>query len=103
MGTSTHHLFPLFVFLTSVAFLNTQSIGWRMIDRYYGFRFEIDAVLGKDFDEMVRSYAESKACFGWIQKASEDKWVYQLYSSNSRRKASKFLSCISSVGGRGEM
>ena len=59
--------------------------------------------LQANFDEMVRSYAESKACFGWIQKASEDKWVYQLYSSDSRRKASKLLFCISSVGGRGEM
>lgn len=75
MGTFTHHLFPLFAFLTGVKFLTAQGIGWRMIDRFYGFRFEINGTLEEDFDENVRNYAEKKACFGWIQKTPENKRV----------------------------
>lgn len=75
MRVFTHILLGLYVFLLALGFLNAQGVGWRMVDRYYGFRFEINADLENDFDEKVQSYAEKKACFGWIQWTTENKRV----------------------------
>ena len=75
----THILLCLYGFLVLTGYLDAQGIGWRMVDRYYGFRFEIDADFEKDFDERVLSYAEKKACFGWIQRPIENKRVNHLH------------------------
>ena len=51
--------------------------GWRMIDRFYGFRYELSSppTFGDDFENRVVQFAESKACFGWIQKTTDDRRV----------------------------
>ena len=43
--------------------------GWRMVDRFYGFRYEVkgDALQSSDFMTAVAKHAEELGCFGWIQ------------------------------------
>lgn len=61
----------LFVALSFFAFATlAQPEGWRMIDRFYGFRYEITGpnVLAVGFEEAAEKEAERLGCFGWIQK-----------------------------------
>jgi len=50
-----------------------QPEGWRMVDRFYGFRYEISpsgSSVGGDFkglEQAVQEQADAFACFGWIQ------------------------------------
>ena len=54
----------------------SQPNGWRMIDRFYGFRYEL---LGNVIDAGIEEYAQQQAaqlgCFGWIQKTSRNTLV----------------------------
>jgi acylphosphatase len=48
-----------------------QPEGWRMVDRFYGFRYEITGnILDKGFEQAARHEADLLGCFGWIQKSS---------------------------------
>lgn len=43
--------------------------GWRMVDRFYGFRYELTGEFGgdSDFETVVQTKADEMGCFGWIQ------------------------------------
>ena len=75
MENSAIVLVRFYSFLSVVVLLNAQGVGWRMIDRFYGFRYEIEAAFDRDFGQKVKNYAEEQACFGWIQKAGENTHV----------------------------
>ncbi|CBJ48863.1 hypothetical protein Esi_0049_0127 [Ectocarpus siliculosus] len=47
--------------------------GWRMQDRYHGFRYEATVDQGCRFDayaEAAQAAADELACFGWVQRTS---------------------------------
>eukprot|EP00752_Nemacystus_decipiens_P008488 g7585.t1 len=45
--------------------------GWRMQDRYHGFRYEAVVDPGCDFyEEAAQVAADELACFGWVQRTS---------------------------------
>ncbi len=48
-----------------------QSEGWRMVDRFYGFRYEL---LGHVVNAGIEAFAVEEArllgCFGWIQQSN---------------------------------
>ncbi|CAB1110040.1 unnamed protein product [Ectocarpus sp. CCAP 1310/34] len=47
--------------------------GWRMQDRYHGFRYEATVDQGCLFDayaEAAQAAADELACFGWVQRTS---------------------------------
>ena len=45
--------------------------GWRMVDRFYGFRFEIHGnVQGVWFRKSTQEKADELACFGWVQNTA---------------------------------
>jgi hypothetical protein len=48
-----------------------QPEGWRMVDRFYGFRYEITGqnLFEKGFEQAARHEADVLGCFGWIQKS----------------------------------
>jgi hypothetical protein len=49
---------------------NAQPSGWKMTDRFYGFRYEIlGDVMGRGIEESVQQSAGQLGCFGWIQKS----------------------------------
>jgi hypothetical protein len=61
--------------------------GWRMVDRFYGFRFEItgDTLFeGKDFVNAVTALAEEMFCFGWIQESFRGTAVGEVRCSKKR-------------------
>ena len=46
--------------------------GWRMIDRFYGFRYEIEGdVQGVGFRAAVKSWADEFPCFGWVHNTAK--------------------------------
>jgi hypothetical protein len=54
--------------LTLLWSVNAQD-GWKMIDRFYGFRYEMhgDGSYNKSTMEGIQQYAHSLGCFGWVQ------------------------------------
>ena len=63
----------LFVLMYSC---NAQPAGWRMIDRFYGFRYEVSLSSdASNFVDQVVSEADKLGCFGWIQKTMSGNYV----------------------------
>ena len=61
----------LLVLLLSAVMVQSQPEGWRMVDRFFGFRYELstaDQVDTAAFLSKVQSEADAYACFGWVQK-----------------------------------
>lgn len=50
---------------------DSEFIGWRMIDRFAGFRYEITGkVHDVGFQQAAQHKADELSCFGWIQDTS---------------------------------
>lgn len=47
----------------------SQTEGWRMIDRFHGFRYEISGDNNGLLFEDYQKRADLESCFGWIQKS----------------------------------
>jgi hypothetical protein len=48
-----------------------QQDGWKMTDRFYGFRYEVEVQTGAEADVLVAAMtarATENKCFGWAQK-----------------------------------
>lgn len=50
---------------------------WDMVNRFYGFRYEMTFSPGTDtaFDEQIKAYADENRCFGWVQTPADRKFV----------------------------
>lgn len=56
------------VFLTLV---RGQQDGWKMTDRFFGFRYEVFGKPGASADTLIEALtarASDSKCFGWVQK-----------------------------------
>lgn len=51
--------------------MSCQPEGWRMVDRFYGFRYEISGpnIYNVNYEESAKHEADLLGCFGWIQKS----------------------------------
>jgi len=51
--------------------VSSQPPGWRMVDRFYGFRYEISGpnLVSLGFDLAAQKEADILGCFGWIQRS----------------------------------
>ncbi len=60
----------LLIVLASITKAFAQPDGWKMTDRFYGFRYELKGknILDAGFEEAVLKEADEIGCFGWIQK-----------------------------------
>lgn len=82
----------VFIFLLAFCFVCQNSVnatakGWKMTDRFYGFRYEL---YGNDFDksiqDTIQSKADEKGCFGWIQETKTKTQVGEVRCSKQRGK-----------------
>jgi len=52
----------------------SQADGWRMVDRFFGFRYElVGNVVDVGLEKIIQAKADELACFGWVQKSSNKK------------------------------
>ena len=71
-------LVQLFLFVV----VTGQPEGWRMIDRFYGFRYSLhanEAVMDK-----VLKFADKLGCFGWIQHVQDNVFVGEARCAKER-------------------
>ncbi|KAJ8609115.1 hypothetical protein CTAYLR_006052 [Chrysophaeum taylorii] len=55
---------------------DSDFIGWRMVDRFSGFRYEISGeIQDVGFPEAAQRKADELACFGWIQETEKSTLV----------------------------
>lgn len=50
--------------------VNAQPEGWRMVDRFFGFRYELFPTENVDATSLltkIQAEADAYACFGWVQ------------------------------------
>jgi hypothetical protein len=66
---------------------DAQPDGWKMTDRFYGFRYEISGDnIGKDFVEYIVEQADILGCFGWVQKSPKQTLVGEARCHKSHGK-----------------
>mmetsp|Transcript_28989 Transcript_28989/g.57869 ORF Transcript_28989/g.57869 Transcript_28989/m.57869 type:complete len:92 (+) Transcript_28989:89-364(+) len=53
----------------------SQPEGWKMTDRFYGFRYELSGNLDSQVLETIQSKATSLGCFGWAQLGKDSNIV----------------------------
>lgn len=67
--------------------VKAQPDGWKMTDRFYGFRYEI---FGKVVDQSVldgiQTKANSMGCFGWVQVGRTNNIVGEARCSKAKGK-----------------
>ncbi len=64
-------LFIVAFLVISATLVVAQQDGWKMIDRFYGFRYEISEKSESAADALIEDLvakAKSFKCFGWAQK-----------------------------------
>lgn len=66
-----------------------QQTGWRMVDRFYGFRYEVSGNAVSeltDFPSRLQAQADVEGCFGWVQAPSKSpgKFVGEARCSKER-------------------
>jgi hypothetical protein len=72
MMLSSSFSFILYILLI-VHWAIAQPEGWRMIDRFYGFRYEIKLKNENNLSLMqsIQEKAGELRCFGWIQEVGD--------------------------------
>lgn len=86
-------LCPL-LFLLPTVYVNAQSTGWRMTDRFFGFRFELTGsnLLESGFERAIQQKADDLGCFGWVQESNRGNLVGEARcSKNNGPKLEKWL------------
>jgi hypothetical protein len=65
---------------------SAQAQGWRMVDRFYGFRYELrgQQVLNSGMEEAIQKKADELGCFGWVQRSFRDSLVGEARCSKAR-------------------
>jgi len=59
--------------------------GWRMVDRFHGFRFELEGkVQGVGFRNAIKEKADEIPCFGWVQNTAKGTVVGEARCSKRR-------------------
>mmetsp|Transcript_23129 Transcript_23129/g.33885 ORF Transcript_23129/g.33885 Transcript_23129/m.33885 type:complete len:159 (+) Transcript_23129:106-582(+) len=73
MSFQSQCVFYCAVLFSLCALTRSQPEGWRMVDRFYGFRYEISGsnLFDVGFEDAVAKQADSMGCFGWIQKSAQ--------------------------------
>jgi len=63
------HFFVAVLCILCLACLTRAQEGWKLTDRFHGFRYEISFPTSghTGFEEQLRRYADDLKCFGWVQ------------------------------------
>lgn len=77
--------FLVVVLLSIIGLTCGQADGWKMTDRFFGFRFELGGdQLDNSLLEQVQAHADQQSCFGWIQKSRNFNFVGEVRCSKGR-------------------
>lgn len=80
-------VYALLGLLCSIVVVQSQPDGWKMTDRFYGFRYEI---FGKVTDQSVldgiQTKANSMGCFGWVQVGKSNNIVGEARCAKGKGK-----------------
>ena len=70
----------------NLIFIECQPPGWRMIDRFYGFRYELfgENIISNDLAIAVQKQADNLGCFGWIQPSKKGTFVGEARCTKSQ-------------------
>ena len=60
-----------FFFLLHLALGSGVPEGWRMADRFVGFRYQLTPRLQADVKALIRDKADELFCFGWVQDSKD--------------------------------
>lgn len=60
----------VFFSMLFISNLYAQSVGWRITDRFYGFRYELHQCDDLNFEKYLQDLADEMGCFGWVQRLS---------------------------------
>jgi hypothetical protein len=52
-----------------------QPDGWKMEDRFYGFRYQIATPEKSSAIDKIQRAADDLGCFGWVQNPRDDVYV----------------------------
>lgn len=89
-------LFLVSTLFCMIAFANGQADGWKMTDRFFGFRFEMGGdQLNDSILEQVQTHADQQSCFGWVQKSKNFNYVGEVRCSKAR--GSQFLDWLQKI------
>lgn len=80
--------FVVAVLAVLVVLVVGQPEGWKMTDRFYGFRFELfgNSKLDSDVLDAIQMEADNYACFGWAQLSEKGTVVGEARCSKARGK-----------------
>jgi hypothetical protein len=69
--------YSLLILLLIAVLSNCQQDGWKMTDRFYGFRYEITGkhLAESGFENHIVNLADEYGCFGWVQKTKGKTYV----------------------------
>lgn len=93
------HIFAVIV-LAILVFCYAQNDGWKMTDRFYGFRYELQGKgLGTAMQQQIQNQADINGCFGWVQISKySDSLVGEARCSKGRGPAFKeWISTLTNV------
>ena len=83
-------LIATWVVLSCICFImvvQSQPDGWKMTDRFYGFRYEIFGTeMGQTVLDGVQTKANSMGCFGWVQMGKNHNIVGEARCSKAKGK-----------------
>ena len=74
-----------------LASARSQPEGWKMTDRFAGFRYEVfgAGVQGEGFHKAAQDKAEAIGCFGWVQSTAQGTAVGEVRCSKRAAPAMK--------------
>jgi hypothetical protein len=81
--------------LCTISAILAQPDGWKMTDRFYGFRYELTSQsFSASFEKDVQKHADDLGCFGWIQNTPDKNKVGEIRCSKAQ--GPKFASWLTS-------
>lgn len=88
-GTRVHRVMFMCFMVLVVMLMSSlaQPEGWRMIDRFYGFRYELSTTKNSwdsSILEAIQAEADNFACFGWVQRSPSGTIVGEARCSKAR-------------------
>jgi hypothetical protein len=82
----------LIVLFGAICLCAAQS-GWKMTDRFLGFRYELALPAGaigeEDFVGMIKTFADENKCFGWVQVPRKNTFVGEVRCLKEKGKLFK--------------
>lgn len=74
----------LYMLCSLSGFVQSQADGWKMTDRFYGFRYELKGSFPNTTENSIVEQADSLGCFGWVQRTKTNHLVGEVRCAKLR-------------------